>query len=255
MWFINMGYILKGCREEWGLSTFEIGIIGSFSPLGLLIGGLLWGYLSDRYGRMLAFKSSVLFCLFSSICLTFAPKYEIVALSLFTLGIGMAGELALGGNVFLEFCPPSKRYLLTLMNLFFSVGSTSIALIGFGVSYVNTTSINDWRFIIGFSATIEILATFFRFFMIETPVYCVSKGNLKKAERTLNIISLKNTGKEFLFTDAGMSKSGLYEMEDSSINCANTENLIEKPRNAMLKKLCKGKIMKTTIFLSSVFFI
>lgn len=204
---------------------------------------------------MYAFKNSITLCTLSSICLLFSPNYQVVALCLFLLGIGMAGEIAVGGTVFFEFCPPSKRFYLTLMSLFLCVGSTSIALIGFGITYLNTTSIKDWRIIIGFGVLFEIIALFFRFFMLETPVYSYSKGDFSKAERILNIISLKNNGKEFLFTDAGMSKSGIYELEDSSINCANTESLLKKSKNSALKKFCKGKTIKTSFFLSTVFLI
>lgn len=170
LWLISMGYILQGCRKEWDLSTFEAGIIGSFFQSGLLVGGIINGILSDKYGRITIFKSSVLICAFSSLCLDLSPTYEIVALCLFTLGIGTSGELTLGGTVFLEFCPPSKRYLLTLMNMFFSAGSVSIALIAFGVTYTNTTPFNDWRIIVGFGVVYEFSISFFRFFMMETPV-------------------------------------------------------------------------------------
>ena len=228
-------------------------MIASLYPLGLLIGSILWGVISDKYGRMHAFKNTILVAAVSSIGLVFSPHCEIVAICLFFLAIGQAGEISLGGTVFLEFCPPSKRYYLTMMSLFLGLGAVSITLVGYLVVLMNSTNIHDWRYIIGFICIFEIVSLIFRYFMIETPAFYTSQGKFDKAEKVLNVISLKNTGKEFSFNDKDMSKSEMFEV-DSSINDENKEGLLAK-NPVLLKEICKKNFIKVSAILSAVSFI
>ena len=198
---------------------------------------------------MHAFKTTVLLATIASLGLVFSPNYQIVAACLCVLAIGESGELILGGTVFFEFCPPSQRSHMTMLSLFFGLGAISIAIVALFVALFNNTYIYDWRFIIGFGCISEVFSLVFRYFMIETPAYYVSKGHFEKAEKVLNIISLKNTGKEFSFDDKDMSKSGIYEF-NSSIN-ENKESLLNR-KPALVITICKKKFIKVSAILSAV---
>ena len=176
-----------------------------------------------------------------------------VAAFLFVLGIGESGEVPIGGTVFFEFCPPGKRFYMTMLSLFFGVGSTTIAVLALCVALLNNTYIYDWRFIVAFGFICEAVSLIFRYFMIETPAFHISKGNFENAESILNIISLKNTGKEFSYNDKDMLKSGLFEL-DSSINERNKESLLNK-KPLLIKQICKKKFIKLSAILSTVYFI
>ena len=67
-----------------------------------------------------------------------------------------------------------------------------------------------------------MLLFIFRFYLPETPAFYISKGNIKGAEKVLNIISIKNTGKEFTFIELDANLSDIYELSKSSM--INTEN-------------------------------
>ena len=244
---------MQGCKEEWGVSTLVLGIIASFYPLGLLIGSILWGVISDNYGRMHAFKATVLIATIASLGLVFSPSYQVVAACLCVLAIGESGELTLGGAVFYEFCPPSRRSQLTMLSMFLGIGSISIAVVALAITLLNNTYIYDWRYIIGFICIFEIVSLIFRYFMIETPAFYTSQGKFDKAEKVLNVISLKNTGKEFSFNDKDMSKSEMFEV-DSSINDENKEGLLAK-NPVLLKEICKKNFIKVSAILSAVSFI
>ena len=244
---------MQGCKEEWDLSTFAIGVIGAFYPLGLLIGVFFWGIISDKYGRMHAFKNTVLVAAISSLFLVLAFNYYIVCVCLFLLGIGIAGEISIAGTVFMEFCPPTKRYYLTLMSLFLGIGATTIALIALIVSLFNDTTLNDWRYIVGFGFICEAISLFFRYFMKETPAYYVMKGDFEKAEKILNMISLKNNNKEFRF-DEHSDQSALYEFSGSSLinNEKNPSQVIKKIPKLLCKQLHNWRILKAIIVISTV---
>ena len=230
-----------------------IGNIAAICSSGLLAGGIVFGIVADKFGRMYAFKSSVFIAAIASIGLTISQNYQTVAVCLFVIGFAMSGELALGGTVFLEFCPPSKRYYLTMMMLFSTLGATTISMIAFLVAYTNTSSYHDWRYIVAFGCFFEIISTIFRCFMIETPAYCINKGDHERAEKILNIISLKNTGKEFILSDPEMHSSGIYEFEKSSINIENKDSLLAKnPTKLLTKQIWRIKFIKTAGICSMV---
>ena len=245
-----MAYVLQGSKEEWNLSTFQIGIMGSVFQSGILVGGLFWGYISDKYGRSPASKSTAILGVLSSICLVTSYNNQIATASLFLLGISIGGELSLATTVFCEFCPPSKRYYLTMMSLFFCLGSSVIAFIALIVSITNETNIYNWRIIVGSGCIAEILILAFRFYLKETPAFYISKGNIESAEKVLNIISIGNTGKEFKFTELDTNLSDIYEFPKSTIINIDDTNQTSKTKN--WKEICKRKILKITIVLSLV---
>jgi AAHS family 4-hydroxybenzoate transporter-like MFS transporter len=46
-----MGFLAPSITKEWGISKAAFGVVMSAAPIGLAIGALLIGPLSDRYGR------------------------------------------------------------------------------------------------------------------------------------------------------------------------------------------------------------
>jgi MFS transporter, putative metabolite:H+ symporter len=246
-WSAAIAYILQGSASEWSLSSASVGVLGACFPTGLMIGAFVWGLSGDRYGRMFAFKKTVIIASIASLILLFSVSIYMSCILLVLLGISIGGELSLGGTVFCEFCPPSKLYFLTSMALFWGIGGTVVALVAFITVLTNKTAIADWRFIVGTGAAIEFACAFFRFFLIETPAYLLYMGNTDKAEKVLNEISVQNTGKKYYFDMTLANKS---EVESP-------KKIENKQQSAFyaIASLFKGKNLKTSICLSLVFFI
>ena len=247
MWSASIGYVLQGSKQEWDLSSIEVGLIGCFFPAGLMLGAFVWSVIGDRYGRMYSFKNSVILAGVASICLLFSMDFIMVCASILVLGIGIGigGELALAGTVFCEFCPPSKMYYLTIMAVFWGVGGTYTALAAFIISLTNNTSINNWRFIVGACSLVEIMCILFRIFMKETPEYCLQKGQIEKAEKILNIISRENTGEDY-------KPDTLLQTTQIQSNTTRDEARPEVSSFRLISKIFKGKVLKPTILLGLV---
>jgi MFS family permease len=223
IFLVSQTFISLGCKEEFSCSPLQIGILLSCSQIGILLGGIAYGMLSDRYGRILCFKSTVLISAFSNFSLLFSVNYYMMCIALFLGGIGAGGENALSSVVFIEFCPPSKRSHLTLLGVFWGAGGWTFSSIAAIVTSTNTTLIYDWKYIIAADCLIKILASIFRFSMVETPTYCYNKGEIMKAKAILNQISIENTGKEVNFDDQEHLIVKSTENETKKIS---SENLI-----------------------------
>lgn len=246
-----MGFVIEGTTEEWDLDTFTAGLVNSFMQVGLMLGSLFWGYIGNTYGRVKAFKITAVVASAASVLLTFAPNPFLVGAGLFCMGFGLAGEIALGGTVFYEYCPPSKRYYMALMSAFLSIGAITVTTIALLVSLYNTTEYHNWRVIVAIGSIIEIISMFFRFFMHETPAFLITQNKQSEADKILNIISLKNTGKELAQVDHcsdSLNPNELTQkMETQKDDKISTKNA--------LRKLFTKPLLKTTIILGLVPFI
>jgi len=87
---------------------------------GLLLGGLVWGVIGDKYGRVSVLFGSILFYSLASIGNGFVTDVGQYALLRFISGLGLAGELGICVTLASELLPRAVRGL----------GTTFIATIG-----------------------------------------------------------------------------------------------------------------------------
>ncbi|HVK60582.1 MAG TPA: MFS transporter [Bdellovibrionales bacterium] len=80
---------------------------------GMMIGGLLWGILADKKGRLSVMFGSILLYSLANIANAFAWNVESYALFRFLGGVGLAGELGAAITLVAESLPKEKRGLGT----------------------------------------------------------------------------------------------------------------------------------------------
>jgi MFS family permease len=76
---------------------------------GMLIGGLLWGMLGDKRGRVSVLYGSILLYSLANIANAFVGSFEAYAVLRFIAGVGLAGELGAAVTLVSELLPPSRR--------------------------------------------------------------------------------------------------------------------------------------------------
>lgn len=76
---------------------------------GMLIGGILWGMLGDKKGRVSVLYGSILLYSLANIANAFVTNFETYAVLRFISGIGLAGELGAAVTLVTEMLPISKR--------------------------------------------------------------------------------------------------------------------------------------------------
>ena len=89
----------------------------------------------------------------------------------------------------------------------------------------------------------------FRFSLQETPAYSMSKGDIISAEKLLNKISLKNTGKEFILNDMHSNLLNADNYRDSIIKNEDTNKTSKK---YLILQLFQRDLILATISLSLV---
>jgi putative MFS transporter len=107
------GIIRKPSLTDLGLTTAEVltqgELIISIQMIGLLVGGILWGIIGDKYGRLKVLFGSILLYSIANILngmVTDTVQYSVLR---FVAGVGLAGELGAGITLVSELLPKEKR--------------------------------------------------------------------------------------------------------------------------------------------------
>jgi MFS family permease len=87
---------------------------------GLLIGGIFWGILGDKKGRLSVLFGSIFIYSVANIANGFVESIEAYSVWRFIAGIGLAGELGAGITLVAEILPKEKR----------GIGTTIVAAVG-----------------------------------------------------------------------------------------------------------------------------
>jgi len=107
------GIIRITSLRDLGLDDAQIAKDGLFilntQMLGLLIGGILWGILGDKKGRLKVLYASIILYSLGNIANGFVQNVNQYALIRFVTGIGLAGELGAGITLVSELLPKEKR--------------------------------------------------------------------------------------------------------------------------------------------------
>lgn len=110
----------------------------NWQMIGLLIGGIVWGVLGDKKGRLSVLFGSIILYSTANIITGFVQTVDQYAACRFMAGLGLAGELGAGITLVSEILPKNKR----------GVGTSLVAGIGlFGAvfAYFTYQLTHDWR--------------------------------------------------------------------------------------------------------------
>jgi MFS transporter, SHS family, sialic acid transporter len=132
-----------------------MGHITALFLVGAAAGGLGFGWLGDRVGRVRAMTLSILtYSIFTGLCFFAQEPWHLGALR-FIAAFGMGGEWSLGVALVMEAWPPGKRALLAgVIGMASNAGYLLIALVGF---YFHVTR-ESWRWIMIAGAAPALLA-------------------------------------------------------------------------------------------------
>lgn len=110
---ILFGVVRVESLTELGLDkegiTYWGSIILNAQMAGMLIGGILWGILGDKKGRLSVLFASIILYSVANLLNAFVTDVEQYALLRFIAGIGLAGELGAGVTLVAEILPKELR--------------------------------------------------------------------------------------------------------------------------------------------------
>jgi MFS family permease len=180
----SLGGILTR-RETLGLTDTEVGASATCYLAGAVIGALLFGYGTDRFGRKKLFFITVAVYLIGTALSGFSWNFASYAIFRALTGAGIGGEYAAINSAIDELIPARVRGRVDLMiNGSYWVG----AALGSAATLVLLDPRRlpiwlGWRFAFGIGATLGLVVIFFRRWIPESPRWLMIHGRNDEAEQ------------------------------------------------------------------------
>jgi putative MFS transporter len=175
-----IAFLLPSVREEWSLSTAQLGIIGSATPFGFLFGAAIAGILGDRIGRRKVMMYALVFYCFFTLIAASAPSYEVFVGARVLAGLGTGAESAIIAPFLSEFVPAARRgWFIGALAAFFSFGFVGAALLG---RLIVPTFDQGWRWAQVITAVPVLMVLWWRRRLPESPRYLLMRGRHAEAE-------------------------------------------------------------------------
>lgn len=152
---------------------------------GMLIGGILWGVLGDKRGRLTVLFGSIFLYSVANIANGTVETIESYAFWRFIAGIGLAGELGAGITLVTEILPKETR----------GYGTTIVASVGImGAVAAGIIADNfDWRTCYYIGGVLGLLLLLLRIGVVESGMYAKVKD--EKAQRGDFLALFRNLGR------------------------------------------------------------
>lgn len=184
------GIIRKQSLADLGLTPEQVTTVGediiSIQMAGLLIGGIIWGVMGDKRGRLSVLFGSIILYSLANIAnglVTNTTQYAVVR---FIAGVGLAGELGAGITLVSELLSKEKRGIGTSL-------VAGIGLTGAVVAYF-VSKVFDWRVCYYIGGGMGLLLLLLRISVFESGMYHQVK-NMNVARG--NFLMFFNNGARF----------------------------------------------------------
>jgi len=201
-----MGFLAPDITREWGISKASFGMVMSAAPIGLAIGALLVGPMSDRFGRKkLLIGSIALFGVFNLLS-AFAGSTATLSLLRFLTGLGLGAAMPSTTTLLSEYVPErSRSMLLATMFTGFNLGS---ALVGFGAAAILPH--HGWRAVLIAGGAIPLICLPFYMLLIPESARFMVVRNISPARiaRTLRRVCGSAVADDTVFTISEPPVSG-----------------------------------------------
>ena len=183
------------------LSSTMQGIIGAIDLIGITIGSVVLGKLTDKYGYIFLFRLCPALVLLASAVAALVPSVTVLIICLFIIGFGIGGEYSLDSNYISELMPVKwKSFMVGLAKAASAFGNIFVA----GICYLiieHWKQASIWPDLMWISAAIALVMLICRIWFYQSPKWLEEHDQQAEAEKML----MKFLGPNVTFTSESES--------------------------------------------------
>ncbi|PCR99247.1 major facilitator transporter [Lactococcus fujiensis JCM 16395] len=127
-----LSFIMPLLKNDWHLNPTQLGLLGSVTSVGMIVGAFLCGRLSDKFGRKRVMLWTLFIFSLSNLALSLAPDVNWFMFIRFITGIGLGGELPVAAALLADHYRGKEREkILILGDSFWAYGWILASLMAF----------------------------------------------------------------------------------------------------------------------------
>jgi putative MFS transporter len=175
----TIGYALSSLNKQIPLDAFWTGLLGSSALIGIFIGSLVFGWLSDRLGRQKIFLLSFIIITAAAFAQYYAATPAMLVALRVLIGFGMGGDFAVGHAILAEFSPRKHRgTLLGSFSVIWTIGYVIANVLG--MHYADASP-DAWRWLLASAGVPAFLVLIMRIGTPESPRWLLGRGRKDEA--------------------------------------------------------------------------
>ena len=234
--------------EALGLSATAIGAANSAYLLGQVIGALVFGHLTDRFGRKRLFLVTLAIYLGATAASGLSPSYAVFVAFRFLAGSGIGGEYSAINSAIDELVPARVRGTVDLaINGSYWVGvalGAGVTLIVLDTRFFSVAI--GWRVAFGLGAVLGLAIIVVRRHLPESPRWLLSHGFVRQAVAVVEYIEAQ------VYGSGGLARARVASVASINVQVTGAVGL-RHLAHTLLRRYPRRTILGLSLMLAQAF--
>ncbi|GAA4208264.1 MFS transporter [Actinocatenispora rupis] len=179
-------------KKSWTFTPLTSGITSCSAIVGMFVGALVMGRVSDRLGRKTMYLIDLIgFVVFAALAAFSQNVWELIVFR-FLLGLCIGADYPISSALTAEFGSPKDRgRLVVALSLMWNVGAFAAYLVGVAFLPIGPSA---WRWMLLVGAALALVTLFFRTSIPESPRWLIAHGRTGEAKQVVADLVTRSAG-------------------------------------------------------------